>query len=127
MKILLLGGGGREHALAWKISQSQKTSKLYIAPGNAGTASLGENVALDENDFDSIKTFALEKSVDMVVVGPEVPLVNGIADAFKKESEDPQYHVYRPICSRSPTRRFQELCQRFYDQTSYSYSQIPDL
>ena len=85
MKILLLGGGGREHALAWKISQSQKTSKLYIAPGNAGTASLGENVALDENDFDSIKTFALEKSVDMVVVGPEVPLVNGIADAFKKD------------------------------------------
>lgn len=85
MKILLLGGGGREHALVWKISQSQKTSKLYIAPGNAGTASLGENVALDENDFDSIKTFALEKSVDMVVVGPEVPLVNGIADAFKKD------------------------------------------
>ncbi|MCO6024377.1 phosphoribosylamine--glycine ligase [Prevotella cerevisiae] len=85
MKILLLGGGGREHALAWKISQSKKTCKLYIAPGNAGTASLGENVALDENDFDSIKTFALEKSVDMVVVGPEVPLVNGIADAFKKD------------------------------------------
>jgi phosphoribosylamine--glycine ligase len=85
MKILLLGGGGREHALAWKITQSKKTEKLYIAPGNAGTMTVGENVNLDENDFDQIKDFSIEKKIDMIVVGPEVPLVNGITDSFKND------------------------------------------
>ena len=88
MKILLLGSGGREHALAWKIAQSPQLDKLYIAPGNAGTANVGENVAIKANDFDAIKAFVLEKKIDMVVVGPEDPLVNGIYDYFKNRSEE---------------------------------------
>ena len=85
MRILLLGSGGREHALAWKIAQSKKVEKLFIAPGNAGTGNCGENVAIGVNDFDKLKDFALENKVDMVVVGPEDPLVNGIYDAFKTD------------------------------------------
>ena len=75
MRILLLGSGGREHALAWKIAQSVKCSKLFIAPGNAGTGAVGENVAIGVNDFDKLKDFVVEEKVDMVVVGPEDPLV----------------------------------------------------
>ena len=83
MKILLLGSGGREHALAWKIAQSSKVEKLFIAPGNAGTASVGENVpALKADDFDGIAAFAVKEGIDMVVVGPEDPLVKGIYDYF---------------------------------------------
>lgn len=87
MKILLLGSGGREHALAWKISQSPKVEKLFIAPGNAGTANVGENVALKADDFDGIKAFVLENGINMVVVGPEDPLVKGIYDYFKNDAE----------------------------------------
>ena len=87
MKILLLGSGGREHALAWKIAQSQKIEKLYIAPGNAGTASVGENVAIKADDFEGIKQFVLSNAVDMVVVGPEDPLVKGVYDFFKNDSQ----------------------------------------
>ena len=83
MKLLLLGSGGREHALAWKIAQSPKVEKLYIAPGNAGTSEVGENVAMKADDFDAIAAFVLEKQVDIVVVGPEDPLVKGIVDYFK--------------------------------------------
>lgn len=87
MKLLLLGSGGREHALAWKIAQSQKIEKLYIAPGNAGTSSVGENVPLKADDFEGIKTFVLAKGVDMVVVGPEDPLVKGVYDFFKQDAQ----------------------------------------
>ena len=87
MKLLLLGNGGREHALAWKIAQSPKIEKLFIAPGNAGTALTGENVAIKADDFDAIGKFVKEKDIDMVVVGPEAPLVKGIYDYFKN---DPQ-------------------------------------
>ena len=85
MKILLLGSGGREHALAWKISQSEKCEKLYIAPGNAGTAEVGENVGIKVNDFAGIGAFCVEKQISMVVVGPEDPLVNGIYDFFRED------------------------------------------
>ena len=85
MNILLLGSGGREHALAWKIAQSAKCSKLFIAPGNAGTETVGENVAIAVDDFDNLKNFAVEKKVDMIVVGPEDPLVNGVYDIFKED------------------------------------------
>ncbi len=85
MKLLLLGSGGREHALAWKIAQSSKIEKLYIAPGNAGTATTGENVNIKADDFDAIRQFVLDKSIDMVVVGPEDPLVKGIYDYFKAD------------------------------------------
>lgn len=85
MKLLLLGSGGREHALAWKISQSPKIEKLFIAPGNAGTAQVGENVAIKADDFDAIRTFVTENGINMVVVGPEDPLVKGIYDYFKAD------------------------------------------
>nr|WP_321374453.1 phosphoribosylamine--glycine ligase [uncultured Bacteroides sp.] len=87
MKLLLLGSGGREHALAWKIAQSPKIEKLYIAPGNAGTSNVGENVNIKADDFSSIKAFVLDNNINMVVVGPEDPLVKGIYDYFQKDSE----------------------------------------
>jgi phosphoribosylamine--glycine ligase len=87
MNILLLGSGGREHALAWKIAQSKKVDNLYIAPGNGGTGNVGYNVAIKADDFDGIKEFVLGHNVEMVVVGPEDPLVKGIYDYFKN---DPQ-------------------------------------
>ena len=96
MRILLLGSGGREHALAWKIAQSKKVEKLFIAPGNAGTGNCGENVAIGVNDFDRLKDFALENNVDMVVVGPEDPLVNGIYDAFKTDERTNSIPVIGP-------------------------------
>ena len=86
MTILLLGSGGREHALAWKMIQSSKCSKLFVAPGNAGTAAIANNISLNILDFDALKTFALQEKVDMVVVGPEDPLVLGIYDFFQKDS-----------------------------------------
>ena len=86
-RILLLGSGGREHALAWKIAQSPRLEKLYIAPGNAGTALVGENVAMKADDFASIRDFALANGITMVVVGPEDPLVKGIYDYFKADKD----------------------------------------
>ncbi len=83
MNILLLGSGGREHALAWKLNQSVWTNPLYIAPGNAGTALCGNNVDLALNDFDAIGKFCIDRNIEMVVVGPEEPLVNGLYDFFK--------------------------------------------
>ena len=88
MIVLILGSGGREHALSWKVSQSSQLTKLFIAPGNAGTQELGENVALDLSDFDAIGKFALENNVNIIVVGPEDPLVNGIHNYF---AERPKY------------------------------------
>lgn len=85
MKLLLLGSGGREHALAWKIAQSPKIEKLYIAPGNAGTASVGENVNIKADDFAGIRQFVLDNQINMVVVGPEDPLVKGVYDFFKND------------------------------------------
>lgn len=86
MNILLLGSGGREHALAWKIAQSELVTQLYIAPGNAGTSDAGINVNMSAEDFDAIKAFVLDKQINMVVVGPEAPLVKGITDFFKADS-----------------------------------------
>ena len=96
MKILLLGSGGREHALAWKIAQSTKCDQLYIAPGNAGTSSVGINVPIGVNDFEQLKDFTISQNIDMVVVGPEDPLVNGIYDAFKDDARTSQIPVIGP-------------------------------
>lgn len=96
MRILLLGSGGREHALAWKIAQSKQCSKLFIAPGNAGTSAVGENVSIGVNDFERLKEFTIEQKVDMVVVGPEDPLVNGIYDAFKDDKRTAHIPVIGP-------------------------------
>lgn len=96
MKILLLGGGGREHALAWKIAQSNKCSKLFIAPGNAGTANCGENIDIKADDFESLKKFCVDNNIDIVVVGPEDPLVKGIYDDFKNDERTKDIPVIGP-------------------------------
>ena len=96
MKILLLGSGGREHALAWKIAQSERCEKLFIAPGNAGTSNVGENVALKADDFEAVKTFCVEKGINMVVVGPEDPLVKGIYDDLKADERTKDIPVIGP-------------------------------
>ena len=96
MKILLLGSGGREHALAWKIAQSAKCEKLFIAPGNPGTAQVGENVAIGVDDFEAQKNFAAANNIDMVVVGPEDPLVKGVYDAFKADARTASIPVIGP-------------------------------
>ena len=96
MIILLLGSGGREHALAWKIAQSEKVEKLYIAPGNAGTRDCGENIAIKADDFEAIKSFCLDKGVDMVVVGPEDPLVKGIYNEMKTDPRTKHIPVIGP-------------------------------
>ena len=96
MRILLLGSGGREHALAWKIAQSKKCEKLFIAPGNAGTSQLGTNVNIGVNDFSALKNFTVEHHIDMVVVGPEDPLVNGIYDEFKRDARTSSMPIIGP-------------------------------
>ena len=103
MNILLLGSGGREHALAWKIAQSPRVEKLFIAPGNAGTSQVGENVAISVCDFDQIAEFALANNVSMVVVGPEDPLVKGIYDYFAADER------LSNIAVIGPTRNAAEL------------------
>lgn len=96
MKILLLGSGGREHALGWKIAQSKRVTQLFIAPGNAGTSEVGTNVDIQVNDFDAIKDFICTQQIDMVVVGPEDPLVNGIYDALRNDSRTKDTVVIGP-------------------------------
>ncbi|MBF6610633.1 MAG: phosphoribosylamine--glycine ligase [Chryseobacterium sp.] len=96
MRVLLIGSGGREHALAWKIAQSSMLEELFIAPGNAGTKNHGQNVNLDPNDFKKVKEFVLTNQIDMVVVGPEDPLVNGIADFFENDQALKQIGLIGP-------------------------------
>ena len=86
MNVLILGSGGREHALAWKIAQSSSCNKLFIAPGNAGTDFIGKNENINVTDFDAIKKLVLFEEIEMVVVGPEDPLVKGIYDFFKNDN-----------------------------------------
>ncbi|MBR3626941.1 MAG: phosphoribosylamine--glycine ligase [Bacteroidaceae bacterium] len=113
MKVLLLGSGGREHAIAWKIAQSRKVEKLYIAPGNAGTAQTGENVAMKATDFPAIKAFALEKGIDMIVVGPEDPLVQGIYDYIKGDAQTQHIAVIGPTKEGAQLEGSKEFAKGF--------------
>ena len=113
MNILLLGSGGREHALAWKIAQSTKVSKLFIAPGNPGTAAVGQNVDINANDFDALKRFALDNEVQMVVVGPEDPLVNGIYDDFKNDDRTTHIPVIGPSCKGATLEGSKDFAKAF--------------
>lgn len=113
MKLLLLGSGGREHALAWKISQSEKVDQLFIAPGNAGTNNVGTNVDIKVNDFDGIKQFVIKEGVNMVVVGPEDPLVNGIYDYFKNDSELNSIPVIGPSKQGAVLEGSKEFAKQF--------------
>ncbi len=96
MRILVLGSGGREHAIGWKISQSEKLEKLFIAPGNGGTQDLGENLNLSVGDFESIKKAVIQEKIDMLVVGPEDPLVQGIRDFFEKDPQTKDLKIIGP-------------------------------
>lgn len=113
MNILLLGSGGREHALAWKIAQSSKCDSLFIAPGNPGTASLGTNVAIGVNDFDALKDFAVAHHIDMVVVGPEDPLVNGVRDAFLADERTAAIPVIGPSREGAQLEGSKEFAKAF--------------
>ncbi len=113
MNILLLGSGGRECALAWKIKQSPKVDQLYIAPGNAGTAAIGINVEMSATDFDTIGQFVLEKGINMVVVGPEDPLVKGIYDYFTQHEELKQIPVIGPSKTGAQLEGSKEFAKAF--------------
>ncbi|NOY51823.1 MAG: phosphoribosylamine--glycine ligase [Chlorobi bacterium] len=113
MNILILGSGGREHALAWKLSQSEKTDDLFIAPGNAGTRELGTNIPIDINDFNELKKVVVEKDIDMMVVGPEVPLVNGISDYFKNEPALQNIAIIGPVKQGAMLEGSKEFAKKF--------------
>ncbi|MBC8883684.1 phosphoribosylamine--glycine ligase [Flavobacterium piscinae] len=113
MTILLLGSGGREHALAWKMLQSSKCSKLFVAPGNAGTASIATNISIQPTDFESIKSFVFKEKIEMVVVGPEDPLVAGIFDFFKNDDELKSIPVIGPSKEGAKLEGSKEYAKEF--------------
>ena len=113
MRILLLGSGGREHALAWKIAQSKKVDQLFIAPGNAGTASVGQNVDIKADDFEALKQFATTQQIDMVVVGPEDPLVKGIYDEFAHDPRTATIPVIGPSASGARLEGSKDFAKAF--------------
>ena len=116
MNVLILGSGGREHTLAWKISQSELLTELFIAPGNAGTHDLGINVNLDTGDFDRIAAFCLEKDITMIVVGPEAPLVAGISDYFKALPELNDISVIGPSKKGAMLEGSKQFANEFLDK-----------
>ncbi len=113
MNILLLGSGGREHALAWKIAQSEKCEKLFIAPGNAGTASVGKNIDIKADDFESLKKFAVDNNIDMIVVGPEDPLVKGVYDDFRDDERTKHIPVIGPSKAGAVLEGSKDFAKRF--------------
>lgn len=113
MNILLLGSGGREHALAWKIEQSPLCKKLYIAPGNAGTQLCGTNAELPVNDFDAVVSFLIEKQIDMLVVGPEEPLVNGIADTIGQNPATSHVKIIGPSAAGAMLEGSKQFAKEF--------------
>jgi len=113
MNILILGSGGREHTLAWKLAQSSKLSKLFVAPGNAGTSSIAKNVAIDVNDFEKIKELVLQEEIQMLIVGPEDPLVNGIHDFFLNDASINHVKVIGPQKKAATLEGSKEFAKEF--------------
>ena len=113
MNTLILGSGGREHAISWKISQSEKCSNLYIAPGNAGTGLVGNNLSVNINDFKEVKLNVIEKSIDLVIVGPEEPLVRGIVDFFKSDDELKHVKIFGPSSEGSKLEGSKDFSKEF--------------
>lgn len=116
MRVLLLGSGGREHALAWKMAQSSMLEALYIAPGNAGTRQHGKNVDLQVSDFEGIKSFVLENEIEMVVVGPEDPLVNGIVDFFEADNDLKKIGVIGPNKLAAQLEGSKDFAKKFMER-----------
>ncbi|MAR15859.1 MAG: phosphoribosylamine--glycine ligase [Flammeovirgaceae bacterium] len=113
MNIMILGSGGREHAISWKISQSEKCKNLYIAPGNAGTSLVGNNLLININDFEEVKLNVIEKSIDLVIVGPEEPLVRGIVDFFKLDDELKHVKIFGPSAEGSKLEGSKDFSKEF--------------
>jgi len=113
MNILILGAGGREHAIAWKLSQSPKCENLYVAPGNAGTAAIATNIPIAVNNFDLIKEAVIGNGIDLVVVGPEDPLVNGIHDYFLDNEKLREIPVIGPQKSAAELEGSKEFAKKF--------------
>ena len=129
MNILLLGSGGREHALAWKMRQSPLCEQLFIAPGNAGTSQVGENVALQPTDFQGIKSFVLEKNITLVVVGPEEPLVRGVTDFFRKDMELQHVSIIGPAAYGAQLEGSKAFAKKFmarHDIPTARYAEITE-
>src|SRR5690606_23024025 len=116
MNILILGSGGRESAFAWKISQSNQLDKLYIAPGNAGTKAYGVNIPIQVNDFDGVAAFALENSVNMIVVGPEEPLVRGIHDYFLERPDLARIAIIGPQKAAAQLEGSKDFSKKFMNK-----------
>src|ERR1700761_8250219 len=113
MNILLLGSGGREHALAWKIKQSKHCDQLFIAPGNAGTMQYGTNINISVNDFASLKKSALENNVELIIVGPEEPLVKGVYDFFNNDIETKHIPVIAPSANGAQLEGSKAFSKKF--------------
>jgi phosphoribosylamine--glycine ligase len=126
MNILLLGSGGREHAMAWKISQSELCSHLYIAPGNPGTAKCGENVAIGVNDFSTLADFCKGNQVEMLVVGPEDPLVNGVYDFFKNDPSLSHIVVVGPSSKAAQLEGSKAFAKAFMDRNGIPTAQYKE-
>tara|TARA_B100000401_G_scaffold436319_1_gene379578 strand:- start:737 stop:2023 length:1287 start_codon:yes stop_codon:yes gene_type:complete len=118
MNVLVLGSGGREHAISWKLAQSPKLSKLFVAPGNAGTVEVAENLNIDVNDFDGIKKAVLNNNIDLVIVGPEDPLVNGVVDFFLKDPEIQNIPVIGPQAEAAQLEGSKEYSKRFMQRNN---------
>jgi phosphoribosylamine--glycine ligase len=116
MNILIIGSGGREHTLAWKIAQSKLCDRLYVAPGNAGTTAIAENVRVEVTDFEGIKELVLEKSVDLVVVGPEAPLVEGIVDFFQADKKLKKVRIIGPDASGARLEGSKDFSKEFMNR-----------
>ena len=124
-RILLLGSGGREHALAWKIAQSEKVEKLFVAPGNAGTAEVGENVNIKADDFEAIKSFVVEQGINMVVVGPEDPLVKGIYDDLKADERTKNVPVIGPSKAGAVLEGSKDFAKAFMQRHNIPTAKYP--
>ena len=113
MNIMILGSGGREHAISWKISQSKSCKNLYVAPGNAGTSLVGNNIPININDFEEVKKNVIERSIDLVIVGPEEPLVNGIVDFFKSDNKLKNIKIFGPSSNGSKLEGSKDFSKEF--------------
>jgi phosphoribosylamine---glycine ligase len=113
MNLLILGSGGREHALTWKLAQSKKVSKIFVAPGNAGTSVSGTNLNVDPGNFQDVKNIVLENKIDIVVVGPEAPLVEGIHDFFLTDPEIRNIPVIGPEKSAARLEGSKDFAKEF--------------
>lgn len=118
MNVLILGSGGREHAISWKLKQSSKLNKLFVAPGNAGTADIATNLSIGVNDFEAIKNAALNESIDLIIVGPEDPLVNGVVDFFLNDDEIKHIPVIGPQAEAAQLEGSKEFSKRFMQRNN---------